>query len=202
MALTIPDPNNDGAEITVYTEEEKAEIEKAVADKDAIIAQKEAELETARKFQAEQAQNFKRLRDMTDDEKSKLSASEIESRTRAEKLEADIESLKGSIDSDKQKAFNDAKEAALKKFSGGDKALREKIEQNMGVLTIADPTELVRSAAAIAGVVVNNGGVNPLYVPLDGDAPQTKQANEKKEFLESDKAAAAMAAMGDAPKKA
>jgi len=64
--------------------------------------------------------NFKQLRDMTEEEKAKLSASELELRERQERLEAEQKEFKNNIN-------KNYVEDALSLFSDGDKDLSEKI---------------------------------------------------------------------------
>lgn len=199
MSMIVQDA--EGKDITVYTEDEIQAKDAAVAAKDAEIATKQGELDRLSKIQAEQAGNFKKLKDMTEEEKSKLSADQIAERTRADKLEGELEALKGSIDADKLAAADAAKEAIITRYCGSDKELREKFEKNMGILSIENLEEKAAAAASLSGLT-RGQRMDPLHAPImNGDAPgHKKEADEKKEFLESDKAKAALAAMGDAPK--
>jgi hypothetical protein len=197
--------NDDGTKETYYS---PAEVEAAAAAKaaeiatakDAEIAATKAELERISAIHGAQSDNFKKYKDMTEEEKGKLTASETAERIRADKLQEDLEALKGTIDADKQASAAAAKEALIKQYCGDDKDLRAKFEKNMGIIQVDNLEEKAAAAAALTGIA-RPGQMNPLHVHLMGDAPGfKKEQNEKKEFLESDKAKAAMAAMGDVPK--
>lgn len=197
--------NDDGTKETYYSPAEVAAREEAKAAeisaaKDAEIAAKQAEIDRVNAIHGAQAENFKKYKDMTEEEKGKLSASETAERIRADKLQEDLEALKGTIDADKQATAAAAKEAIIKQYCGENKELREKFEKNMGIVQVENLEERAAAAATLTGIA-RPGQMNPLHAPLMGDAPAfKKEQDEKKQFLESDKGKAALIAMGDVPK--
>lgn len=126
----MPDPNAGAAAAAAAagagTTPTLEELQAQIATKDAELAAAQEKI----KGYADKDFNFKRLREMTEQEKSALSAREMEIVTRQEKLE------------DEQKSWREAQELAHKNdamslLAGGDEELRRKLEFHYN--RIADP---------------------------------------------------------------
>lgn len=198
MPIKVENPE-DGSEIEVFTKEEleaqkQQAIEEAVKPIEEKYSHTTAEYERLQKIHAEQATNFKRLRDMTEEEKSKLTAEQIEARKIAEAALAENEALRASIEADKKAAADAKREALLTHYAGHDKELRAKIEANAGLLSESVPLEQrIEYAAKLSGVAQT---INPLTQPFSGEPPRPKTAkDDKEEFLESERAKQALAFM-------
>lgn len=182
-----------GEEVEVFTQEEleaqKIEAQKAIQDE---LTSIKGEYDKLQRIHAEQATNFKRLRDMTEEEKAKLSAEQIELRKMAEKAMEENEALKGSLENERKTALEQKKESLIKGIVGDDAELRTKLESEFGALSETLSLEdRVKKAAVLVGV--NPNPVNPLYMGMNGEAPKSKDPkDEKEEFLTSERAKQAM----------
>ena len=122
--------------------------------------------------------NFRKLEQMTDDEKSKLSATELSLKQKAEELEAQQKDFSTSF-------INDIKNDVLEKIVGDDADLRAKVELNYNRLkdtdsakTRGDIDKLMREAYTLS---IGNKGTNQLNAAFNatGSAP-VKAANSGK----------------------
>lgn len=198
MPITIDNPNGEG-QIDVFTPEEVAAKEaEAQAAKDALAA-RDAEYKKLESIHASQADNFKRFKDMSEEEISKLSAKDIENIKRIEAAEDAAAAAHAKL-TEKEQADADAKKATLvQKYTGGDKDLVAKFEEKFATLAgVADPEERAAAAAILAGIGIVPG-VNPITQQFNGAPYVPKEQKESEQFLASDRASAAIAAMGGLP---
>lgn len=193
----------EGTEEELYTPDEY----KALQDeKDALATEKTALEERALKAErvsAEKTENFKKLNEMTDEEKSKFTAAQLEDRKRIEAVEArnaELESKltdkeKGEIESAKTKGFNKA---------GDNVELKTKLQANYDMLGLPEdtPANVELRMQKAWEITAATSGSNPINDVWDGAAPQMKKdKDEKEKFIESDKGKAALDAMGIEEKK-
>jgi len=92
--------------------------------KDVVIEQKNRDIVGARK-------EYKKLSEMTEDEKKSLSDKEIELQTRAEKIEADALAFQKKQDELYAKEKTSRVESIVKKIAGSNKEIAEKVRANM-----------------------------------------------------------------------
>lgn len=192
--MKIPDPDNEGQEIEVFSAAELAE-----KDNELILAKQE--VEKLKIVSAEKTENFKRLNDMTEVERNALSAEKIENIKRAEAAEDRVKKLEDQISGDTEKRITTDTENALKKFHGGDETLKKALEENFKIIQLeGNDTETINKRAEMAAAMEigkNNANRNPLMASMGGGAPQIREKGRTDEFLGSDRGKAALAQMGD-----
>lgn len=128
-----------------------------IAEKDGIIATKNADLINARKAHEKE---YKKLADMSEAEKANLSDKEKELLERQEKLESDqrefatkqAESLKKEVDARRARAFE-------KIVGTKDPELRKKLEDSFGKIVDSDKAQTDEEIAAVALSAFNMLGV-------------------------------------------
>lgn len=184
--MTIKHIDEDGNEIIAYTQEEvdARAAEAAKAKEDELVP----EIEKLKKVSAEKTEHFKKLNEMTEEERQAHSVNEINILKRNEMLEGELATIKETLTQKETREKNEAKENAFTGICGEDADLRKSIEDNYAVLAgmpETTPSEIkarAEKAATLAGITVDK--VNPLYVNIHGEAPTHK---EGKEFVETDK---------------
>ncbi len=192
--------NEEGEEIDVFTAEEVAS---QLKEKDEALAKTTAEIENLRKVSAEKTENFKKLNEMTEVEKSKLTAQQIEDRKRIEAAESEVTKLREEKNSDTQTRIKNDTESALFKYHGGDEKLKAELEKCFKLVALeGNDTATIQERARLAKnmYVGQTGQSNPLFSSMHGDAPRTQQKNKTDEFLKSDKAQEALRRMGETNK--
>lgn len=202
MTIKVDDPNNPGQEIEVYTADELAvkEAEATTAKAEAEAARIEAD--KYKRVASEQTQNFKKLNEMSDAEKAKMTAEQIEDRKRWEAAEARATALEDSINNDKKARVQSDTAAALAKYHGGDDKLKAALEENFKLINLeGTDKETIEKRAKMAADMYKGqtGRVNPLMASMSGGSPGHQEKSKTEEFLGSDRAAEAMKRMGDAP---
>lgn len=195
--MKIEDPSDPTKEIELYT---RAELTEREAAKDVEIATAKAEADALRKVSSEKTENFKKLNELTAEEKGALSAEKIEAMARAEAAEAKLAGLEEKYNTDTQNRIKTDKETALAKFHGGNTDLKKVLEDNYELINITGTdTESINQRAQKA-VEMYNGSVgrqSPLTASYSGGAPVHKDATRTEDFLKSDKAKSALKAMGE-----
>lgn len=201
MSIKVTDPNNEGQEMEVFTPEEvaakAAEIETA---KNVEIEAKNKEIETLKRVSAEKTDNFKKLNEMTEEERGKMTAAQIEDRKRIETAESEVRRMKEERDADTQMRIKNDTEAALSKFHGGDEKLKEALEKNFKIINLeGNDTATIQERARMAAAMEagKTGRANPLMAPMNGSAPTIRDKGRTEKFLESDKGKAALKMMGE-----
>jgi septal ring factor EnvC (AmiA/AmiB activator) len=191
--------NDAGEEFDAYTADElaeqKAEVETAKAE--AIAAK--AEVERLNTHINMQKDNFKKLNELSEEERNKLSAEQIETRKRVEAAEARAQALEDKINEGENTRMKTDKEKALAKFHGGNKELKEALEKNYDLINlVGSSSEIIEERARLAAnmEIGKMGNANPLYGNFNGSAPQTQKKNDSEKFFGSDKGKAASAMMG------
>ena len=136
-----------------------AEQEEKKVDVEALqkaLEEKEAELNKLR----QKDYNFKRLRDMTEEEKQKLSQAEIELKMNQEELEERMQTFTESAKKEKV-------DIALGRFAAGDKDLGDKIMHHFNRLKDeGDSQEAITRRmedAYMLATGLNKGAVNPIH---------------------------------------
>lgn len=200
MSFKIPDPNNEGAEIEVFTPEEVAAqlTEKLTpVQQEAQAAREEAD--KYKRVASEQTNNFKKLNEMTEAEKATLSAEKIESMRRAEAAEAQIESLKNERSEETKKRIESDTKKALEKYHGDDEKLKEALEKNFKIIALeGNDTDTIFEKARLAAAMYQGSQTraNPLNSSMFGGSPHSTEKSKTEEFLKSDKAKEAERRMG------
>lgn len=184
--LTIEHPET-GEEIEVYTPDEIAEKEQLIATKEEELAAALAEAEKYKAVSAEKTENFKKLNELTQEEREALTANQIAEMKRNEALEAEIEALKTQISGKEQQELEYNKAQELKKYYGTDEELKAKLEENWELVNITgvDIESIQRRAqlaAAMTGVTESTS--NPLHTSLNGSAPKLEQVTESEKKIE------------------
>ena len=181
-------------EIEAYTPEEfqaaKAESEKAIAASKAELEVAKKETERLSRHISEQKDNFKKLNEMTAEEKAQYSVKEMENVKRVEAAEARAKALEDKVNEDVKNRINSDKERALAKYHGGDKTLKESLEKNFNMINlVGDTTDIIEERARLAANMEKGriGSVNPLRAPLNGAAPSVQRETTKEEFFKSEK---------------
>jgi hypothetical protein len=146
-----------------------AELQKTVAEKDAVIAQKNQDLVGQRK-------QYKKLSDMTQEEKDALSQKEIELQERQEVLDEQLRTFEAKQTELLQKEVGSRKDAALKRLVGDNKEFAEKIRSNFDKIKDSDKAITDDEVSALMGTAFNMLGderPSPVAEALsaDGSAP-------------------------------
>ncbi len=201
MSLKIDDPNNEGQEIEVFTAEElAAKAAEVETTKNAELATANAEVERLKKVSAEKTENFKKLNEMTEAEKAAMSAKQIEDLKRIEAAESKAQALEDKINNDTKSRVEKDIETALAKYHGGDEKLKEQLKKNFDLINLqGTDTETIQERAKLAADMEKGklGRINPLHSGFGGSAPKSADKNKTDEFLNSEKAKAALKAMGE-----
>lgn len=201
MTIKVPNPDGEG-EIEVYTPEEITAISQ---ERDTALAEKQKAdeaLQSLQRHHDDQAGNFKRYKDMSEEEKGKLTDAQVNAMRAAEAAEDRAAKAEAAVNEFRKAESDREKNAILEKYSGGDKELRGKLEEKFDSISgLEDMDERARAAAAILGINVGyQGGFNPLTQAFNGQPPSApKEKGEKEEFLKSDRAQAAIEAAGGLP---
>ncbi len=201
--MKIEDPNNPGEEIEVFTPDEVAAKDAAIAENTKALADAKAEVERLNQHTALQKDNFKKLNEMSETERASLSAEKIEAMKRFEAAEARAAALETKLNDDTKKRIETDTEKALAQYHGGDPKLKEQLEKNFKLINLeGTDTETIQERARLAKnmLVGSSEKPNPLYASMNGGAPRSEQKSKSEEFLKSDKAAEALKRMGEATK--
>ena len=186
MPMIVTDSN--GNDIEVFTPEElaskEAEIKKSLEE---TIEQERLAKEELERKMSEQAFNFKKLRDMTEEQKKSYSAKEIELLSQVETTQNELEEFKRKTEEREMARINSTTENFIKSITGGNDELSQKIRENMNMLNIQVTTEddiylKVEKAAAMAGIVKQN----PLTAHYGGSAPSSIEKEQEGRISQDD----------------
>jgi hypothetical protein len=172
--------------------DDKANHEKAIAEKDAIIQQKTEDIVGARK-------QYKHLSEMTEEEKSKLTKREIEVREQLEAHEADVAKFRKEQADALKKEVDARKERILTKLAGTNKELREKIEKNFTRIIDHDKAQTEEEIAGIAQSAFNMLGeprANPLNQAINGGGDGMAGGQEGNSYADTEAGKSLSQAMG------
>ncbi len=185
--------NEDGTKETLYTKDELDAVQKERDD-----ALKSAE--DAKRLASEKTDNFKRLNEMTEEEKKAYDANTLELLKRNDLTATENADLKKRLDERDALDLANNKSSVAGYYHQGDEKIKESLEESykalagMPEVTKEDIAKRYEAAAKIVGIQVNSGP-NPLYQPYNGEAPKSK---ESKEFVETAKGTEAADMVRDA----
>lgn len=184
----------DGEEVTLYTPEE---MEAANAEK----ARLEAEYAELQKVSREKTDNFKKLNQMTEQEKEQFTARELENRAMIEKLMEENEQLKTNLTEKEKNEIETNRNKVISEIVGNNEELKTKFLEKYSIVNIEEKDiDSMRmravAAAKLAGIEMPDHGFNPTQQMWNGDAPRPLKGDTQS-FLQSDRAKAALEAMGD-----
>lgn len=129
-----------------------AKATKTIGEKDAVIAQKNDDI-------VKQRQSYKKLDEMTKEEKATMSDKEIELQQRQEKLEADAEKFRKDQAAAQQKEIDARIAREVSKYAGKDEALAQKIRDNYARIKDAGNAQTDEEVAKVASDAFNMLGV-------------------------------------------
>jgi len=184
-----------------YPEEVEARVQEAIkphmtaaetAKADAEAAR--AEAEKYKRVSMEKTENFKRYKDMTEEEKGKLTAEQTEAIKRADAAEAKAAEAEAKVTEFTTKSLESLKNKIIREKSGGDADLQKKLEENWNLINLeGNDEETFQKRGDLAFNML--GLAKPKTSPFNrmglGDAPPVK--GEK--FTETDKGKAAEAVL-------
>jgi SMC interacting uncharacterized protein involved in chromosome segregation len=175
-------------------QEQIATLQKTVAEKDVLIAQKNQDLVGQRK-------QYKKLADMTQEEKDALSQKEIELQERQEVLDEQLRQFETKQTELLQKEVGSRKDAALRRIVGDNKEYAEKIRANFDKIKDSDKAITDDEVSALMNTAVNMLGderPSPVSEALNsyGDAPSSAKAGG---FADTPEGQQLAAQMGIAP---
>ena len=165
---------------------EKAALERSIAEKDAVISQKNDDLVNARK-------SYKKLADMTEVEKEALSEKEKELLERQESLEKQTADFQKAQQEAQQKEVDARRGRAIAKIAGKDADLQKKVEDSFKRILDHDKATTEEEIAAIAtqafnmlgvpkpdpvNTAINMGGDGEAGIPVDGQNYADTQAGK------------------------
>ena len=192
----------EGKEMEVYTPEEVAEFQKQTEEHKTAAETARQEAEEAKKnvakmqgVLADKNDNFKRYKDMTEEEKSKLSADQVEAIKRADAAEAKATSLEEKFNADIKQRVETFKNKVINGYAMGDEAVKKQIEENMNMINIdGTDEETIHKKVDLAVRMMgdNKPKFNPFHQVINGEAPKAKD-----DFMETDRAKAAKSALGE-----
>lgn len=139
-------------------EKSKADYEKTIAEKDALIKQKTEDVVGARK-------KFKKLEEMSEEEKEAMTEKEIELQQRQEELDARQAKAEEAQKETLQKEINARRANAIKAYAGEDEELAQKIEANFGRISDSKGAQTEDEIRAVV-----QDAYNMLGTPAPSDA--------------------------------
>lgn len=189
MSKEIETTKEDGTveKETVYTKDEYTE-------KDTALTSAQTELADLKRINAERSNDFKSFSKMTEEEKKVYDANTINLLKREEALSNTVSDLTSKLTEKEKRENESAKTHALSSIHHGDEKSKTTLEEKYALLTgmpETTPEEIsarAKEAAKLAGIQIDPR--NPLYSPINGEAPQYKP---KEEFVETPKGAQAAA---------
>lgn len=185
------------------TEEEKAKMEKleadlaeaqkSIAEKDAIIEQKNSDIVGARK-------ETQRMKKLTEDEKEQMSQKEIEHHEALLAQQEEAEKLRKDLAERDKREYESRRDNAIKKLVGDNAELAEKVKKNLARIKDADKAITEDEVGAIVGDAFNMLGearpdpVNSVVNGAgDGSAPQ---GGGKQSFADTERGKAVAQTLG------
>lgn len=185
----------EGLETFKYTNDDGVEIEVAPVEKvQEVLSKKDADLKALadekakiERVSAEKTENFKKLNEMTQEERDAHTVNELNLLKRNEAVEAELAEIKTQLTQKEERERASAKVIAMDKYHVGNEDVKKTLEENyakLGGMPEGSPEEVrarVAEAAKLSGISINSQ--NPLYADIGGDAPMPK---DKKEFIDTD----------------
>ncbi len=133
-------------------EEDKTNYEKTVAEKDAVIEQKKQDVIGARK-------KYKKLSDMSAEEKEALTEKEFELQKRQEEQDERQDTFEKEQKNNADKEITARRNVEISKFAGEDKELAEKILKNYERIKDADNSSTLEEIKSLTEEAFNMLGV-------------------------------------------
>lgn len=140
---------------------QKEEYEKTIAEKDELIKQKTEDVVGARK-------KFKRLEEMSEEEKEAMTEKELELQERQEALDARQAASEKAMKETQQREVDARRANAIKRIAGDDEELQAKIEANYGRITDASKAQTEEEIRSIAQDAYNMLGTPASSNPVEG----------------------------------
>lgn len=134
---------------------------KAIAEKDAIIEQKNGDIVGARK-------EYKKLSEMTEAEKAAMSAKEIELQERMEAFQLEQDAFKKTQEEALGKEVSARRERAYAKFAGKDPEARKALEDAFSKVVDSDKAQTDEEIAAVMQSAWNMTGLTKAPDPMGG----------------------------------
>lgn len=202
--MPITRMNDEGEEEVLYTQDE-------LAQEQARASELESEVEKLKRLNDEKTKNFRKLNQMTEEERANLSQTEVEIKRQLEQLQEEKEALvKNLQDRDLAQTLT-VKGNLFKNIAGDDEETNKKLQKAYDLINLPETTPEEISARVVAAANMarieistnDNHSNSPLSAFWAGDAPtrnphaKTGKEDDYKNFVESDKAKAAFRAMGD-----
>lgn len=202
---------DDGTETTLYTQEELAEKDQAIASRDAELEDLRKQKEKLEIVTREKTENIRKLRDMTEQEKEQMSQAELENRKYIEKLEQELESERSNRTEREKKETERLRNSVIAGYVGEDIELKKKFLDEYNIIAIeeTDIDSIKARAFRAAKALDISPGSN--YNPVNaywgdgippgtgaGTAPKPQGEKEKTEFFKSGKGADVLKHLGDA----
>lgn len=129
-----------------------AKAQKTIGEKDAVIAQKNDDI-------VKQRQSYKKLDDMTKEEKAAMSDKEIELQQRQEKHESDLAKFQADQKAALKKEVDARIAREVSKYAGKDETLAQKIRDNYARINDAEKAQTDEEVGKIASEAFNMLGV-------------------------------------------
>jgi predicted RNase H-like nuclease (RuvC/YqgF family) len=170
----------------------RAEKEKLESEKDRLAREQEEANEKLKKYQ-DKDYNFKRLRDMTEEEKERLTEVERELKMRQEKLEDEQKEFRS-------KTLEEKRANVFKRFSNGDAELEGKLKNAYDLFSgDADTMEAIEARAMNAYKLVRPDNTPNPVMGAFGSVGTVPTKPKAKNFSETDEGKAYMEAFGVKP---
>lgn len=179
--MPIEHEKDDGTKVQAFLPEEvetakNEAVTAATAAKEEEFKKLSEDLAKAQKLVVDKTENFKKFRDLTEDEKKTYDTNTLEMMKRADKLEEDLTTERTTREG-REKADRDANKTKALASIHMDKAdVKKIVEDNYAVLagmpetTVEEINARAAAAARMGGIVLDTA--NPLYQTFTGEAPQ------------------------------
>lgn len=190
---------HDGQQIEVLTPEEALALNNQLAEATTKLNEATETIKKKDQVINEKNTNFKKYKDMSEEEKSKYSAGELEAKRIAEEATERASALEKKINEDNEKRFNDSKEKAIRDLVGNDKELYDKVSKNWDLVNLTGTDDAVISQRAGLAFTIATGGKapNPLNREMNGDISGYQRRTSSSDFSETDKGKQGMDMIGD-----
>lgn len=160
------------SEFEKQLEEERAKLAEEQAKLQEELESVRTEAEKYKKVSAEKTENFKKLRDMTEEERSALNANQIELIRRNETVEEQLEALKTQLSEREQEKLSSAKKEVLSRYANGDEEIQKELEEKWDLINIPESETTIEQRAELVAKLVGVNTKNPLNKSFNGEAPK------------------------------
>lgn len=194
MSIKITD--DDGKEMEVYTPEELAAEKTARETAEKTVGELQTKLTSQERVLAEKNENFKRFKDLTEEDKAKMTADQIETSRALDNERTAREALEAEIKTDKATKITKATDRAVAAYSGGNEDLKKQLEENITLvaLEVTDEDSAMKKVELAYNMLgIGKPKINPLHQTWNGTPPGT----QPEKFTETERGKAAASEMGD-----